>query len=136
MCHRASTVASGLARLGRMRLLRWRNPPERIRGLVALIALLAILAAAYLWCRWGAGQWGFSPLTQLGQTSLLVYWVHIEFVYGRFSILPKRAVDIRTASFGLLAIFLSMVLLSVWRTRLKGRGAEALAWLHRPAKAT
>jgi hypothetical protein len=95
-----------------------------------------ILAAAYLWCRWGAGQWGFSPFIQLGQTSLLVYWVHIEFVYGRLSILPKRAVDIRTASFGLLTIFLSMVLLSVWRTRLKGRGAEAMARFHRPVKAS
>ena len=32
----------------------------------------------------------FSPLIQLGKTSLLVYWVHIEFVYGRFSILRKE----------------------------------------------
>jgi len=58
-------------------------------------------------------------LIQLGQTSLLVYWVHIEFVYGRFSILTKRAQDIRTASFGLLAIFLAMLLLSALRTRAK-----------------
>jgi hypothetical protein len=36
----------------------------------------------------------------------------------------------------LLAIFLSMVLLSVLRTRLKGRGAESLAWLRRPIKAS
>ena len=84
--------------------------------------LLAILAAAWAWCRWGAGQWGFSPLIQLGQTSLLVYWVHIEFVYGRLSILPKHAVSIPTASLGLLTIFLAMLLLSVLRTRLKGRG--------------
>jgi uncharacterized membrane protein len=112
----------------------WHTSPNFF--LVRVGMLLAILAAAYLWCRWGAGQWGFSPLIQLGQTSLLVYWVHIEFVYGRFSILPKRAVDIRTASFGLLAIFLSMVLLSVLRTRLKGRGAESLSWLRRPVKAT
>jgi len=110
----------------------WHTSPNFF--LIRVGLLLVILAAVYLWCRWGAGQWGFSPFIQLGQTSLLVYWVHIEFVYGRFSILPKRAVDIRTASFGLLAIFLSMVLLSVWRTRLKGRGAQALAWFHRPVK--
>jgi uncharacterized membrane protein len=112
----------------------WHTSPNFL--LIRIGLLLAILAAAYLWCRWGAGQWGFSPLIQLGQTSLLVYWVHIEFVYGRLSILPKRAVDVRTASFGLLAIFLSMVLLSVWRTRLKGRGAEALAWFYRPINAS
>jgi uncharacterized membrane protein len=112
----------------------WHTSPNFF--LIRVGLLLAILAGAYLWCRWGAGQWGFSPLIQLGQTSLLVYWVHIEFVYGRLSILPKRAVDIRTASFGLLAIFLSMVLLSVWRTRLKGRGVEARGWFHRPVKAS
>jgi hypothetical protein len=81
-----------------------------------------ILWLSYAWCRWGAGQWGFSPLIQLGQTSLLVYWVHIEFVYGRFSILPKRGVGIAKASLGLLSIFLAMVLLSVLRTRLAGGG--------------
>jgi hypothetical protein len=68
----------------------------------------------------------------LGLTSLLVYWVHIEFVYGRFSILRKHAQSIPTASLGLLAIFLAMLLLSIARTRLKGRGPEILAWLRRP----
>jgi hypothetical protein len=85
--------------------------------------LLAILSGTYAWCRWGAGQWGFSPLIQLGQTSLLVYWVHIEFVYGRVSILPKHAVGIGVASVGVLAISIAMLLLSVWRTRWKRRGA-------------
>jgi uncharacterized membrane protein len=112
----------------------WHTSPNFF--LIRVGLMLMILSAAYLWCRWGAGQWGFSPLVQLGQTSLLVYWVHIEFVYGRLSILPKRAVDIRTASFGLLAIFLSMVLLSVLRTKLKGRGAEVSAWIQRPVKAS
>ena len=111
----------------------WHTSPNFF--LIRVGMLLLILAAAYLWCRWGAGQWGFSPLIQLGHTSLLVYWVHIEFVYGRLSILPKRAVDIRTASFGLLTIFLSMVLLSLLRTKLKGRGAEAVASFHRPVRA-
>jgi hypothetical protein len=111
----------------------WHTSPSFF--LIRVGLLLLILFAAYVWCRWGAGQWGFSPLIQLGQTSLLVYWVHLEFVYGRLSILPKRAVDIRTASFGLLAIFLSMLLLSVLRTKLKGRGAEALGWFYRPVKA-
>ena len=53
--------------------------------------LLVIVFLSYAWCRWGLATRGFSPLIQLGQTSLLVYWVHIEFVYGRFSLLTKRA---------------------------------------------
>jgi uncharacterized membrane protein len=128
----------GVAGIGLIYLARWADSrPERIYSvydfwhtspnffLIRVGLLLAILAATYAWCRWGAGQLGFSPLLQLGQTSLLVYWVHIEFVYGRLSIVRKHAVGIRTASVGLLAIFLAMLLLSIWRTRVKGRGT---AW--------
>jgi len=144
----ATFVLGGLGGIGLIYLARWLDARPQLYAaydfwhtspnffLIRIGMLLAILAAAYLWCRWGAGQWGFSPFIQLGQTSLLVYWIHIEFVYGRLSILPKRAVDIRTASFGLLAIFLSMVLLSVLRTKLKGRGAESLGWFHKPVKAS
>jgi fucose 4-O-acetylase-like acetyltransferase len=80
--------------------------------------LLVICFLSYAWCRWGLATWGFSPLIQLGQTSLLVYWVHIEFVYGRFSLLPKRAESIPTASRGLLEIILFMLILSLLRTRI------------------
>lgn len=111
----------------------WHTSPNFF--LIRVGLLLAILFGVYAWCRWGAGQWGFSPLIQMGQTSLLVYWVHIEFVYGRLSILPKRVNDIRTASLGLLAIFVAMLALSVLRTRWKGRGAEVWGWLRRPAGA-
>jgi uncharacterized membrane protein len=88
--------------------------------------LLVILSLVYTWCRWGLAQKGFSPIIQLGNTSLLVYWVHIEFVYGRFSILPKLHCSIAKATAGLLAIFLAMLTLSVWRTRWKRRPAKVL----------
>jgi uncharacterized membrane protein len=116
----------------------WHTSPDFF--LIRVGMLLVILTASYAWCRWGVGQrraaqWGFSPLIQLGQASLLVYWVHIEFVYGRFSIVPKHAVTIRSASLGLLTIFLAMLTLSFLRTRLKGRGAEMRTWFRRPASA-
>ena len=95
----------------------WHTSPNFF--LIRVGLLLVILSGTYAWCRWGAGQWGFSPLIQLGQTSLLVYWVHIEFVYGRFSILPKRGNSIAMASVGLLTIFLAMLALSMLRTRWK-----------------
>ena len=87
--------------------------------------LLIILFLVYAWCRWGLAQRGFSPIIQLGNTSLLVYWVHIEFVYGRFSILPKGQCGILKATAGLLVIFLAMLALSLIRTRWKRR-AKAL----------
>jgi uncharacterized membrane protein len=103
----------------------WHTSPNFFLARVGV--LLMIVALSYAWCRWGAGQWGFSPLIQMGQTSLLVYWVHIEFVYGRFSILTKRAQSIPMATLGLAIIFAAMVLLSLGRTRMRGRGAEILA---------
>ncbi len=87
--------------------------------------LLIILFCVYAWCRWGLAQLGFSPIIQLGKTSLLVYWVHIEFVYGRFSILPKRQCSVLQASIGLGIIFLAMLLLSLLRTSWKSRRAKA-----------
>ncbi|MFY9681801.1 MAG: heparan-alpha-glucosaminide N-acetyltransferase domain-containing protein [Candidatus Sulfotelmatobacter sp.] len=116
----------------------WHTSPNFF--LIRLGMLLAILTASYAWCRWvigkrRAGSWNFSPLIQLGQASLLVYWVHLEFVYGRFSILPKHSQSVRTASLGLLTISLAMLILAFLRTRLKGRGAEILAWFRSPARA-
>ena len=110
----------------------WHTSPNFFLARVGI--LLAILCATYAWCRWGLGQVGFSPLIQLGQASLLVYWVHIEFVYGRFSILPKRAETIPAATLGLLVIFTAMVLLAMARTRWKGRGREMLARFRRKAQ--
>jgi uncharacterized membrane protein len=107
----------------------WHTSPEYFLARMAL--LLGVMFVGYAWCRWGAGQWGFSPLIQMGQTSLLVYWVHIEFVYGRFSILKKGAQTIPAATVGLLVIFVAMVLLSMARTRWKGQGVEIFAWMRR-----
>jgi uncharacterized membrane protein len=110
----------------------WHTSPNF--WLIRVGMLLVILAASYAWCRWGAGRWGFSPLIQLGQASLLVYWVHLEFVYGRLSILPKHSDSVRTASLGLLTICLAMLILTFLRTRMKGSGAEMLDWFRSPAK--
>jgi uncharacterized membrane protein len=101
----------------------WHTSPAFF--LIRLGMLMAILSASYAWCRWGAGQWGFSPLIQLGQASLLVYWVHMEFVYGRLSLLHKHGVGIGAATVGLVVIFLGMVALAALRTRSKRRGAVA-----------
>jgi uncharacterized membrane protein len=102
----------------------WHTSPEFF--LMRCGVLLVLLFLVYAWCRWGWAQKGFSPIIQLGNTSLLVYWVHIEFVYGRFSILPKGRCGILKATAGLVAVFLAMVALSVLRTRWKKRNVKAL----------
>jgi uncharacterized membrane protein len=112
----------------------WHTSPSFF--LIRVGCLWIILCASYAWWRWGAGVVGFSPLIQLGQTSLLVYWVHIELVYGRFAILRKQSQTIRGATVGLVTIFLMMLALSMVRTRFKNRGAELWTRMRRPATAT
>ncbi len=99
----------------------WHTSPNFF--LVRVGVLLVILALSYRWCAVKPGKL-FSPLRQLGKTSLLVYWVHVPFVYGRFSFLPKRESSLELATLGLLIVFVAMTLLSLARTRWKGRGAE------------
>lgn len=111
----------------------WHTSPNFF--LIRVGMLMMIVLGVYAWCRWGAGQWGFSPLVQLGQTSLLVYWVHIEFVYGRFSILKKGQQSLAGASVGLAIITLSMLLLSLVRTRMKDKKIELGALFRKKATA-
>jgi len=126
-------LSLGVAGIGLIELSRWLDAlPLRLYPvydywhtspnffLIRVGMLLVILTGTYAWCRWGLAQWGFSPLIQLGQASLLVYWVHIEFVYGRFSILTRHAQTITGATVGLLIIFLSMLALAYIRTHAKG----------------
>jgi uncharacterized membrane protein len=94
----------------------WHTSPNFLMMRIGLLLVIAFLT--YAWCRWGLATGGFSPLIQLGQTSLLVYWVHIEFVYGRFSLLPRRAETISAATRGLLEITVFMLILSLLRTRI------------------
>lgn len=101
----------------------WHTSPDFF--LMRTGVVMMIVLASYAWCRW-VGQRGFSPLVKMGQASLLVYWLHIEFVYGRFSILTKHAQSIASASLGLLTVFVAMTMLAVWRGRTKGRGAEIM----------
>jgi uncharacterized membrane protein len=101
----------------------WHTSPQFF--LLRCGALLIVMAVAYAWCQWGWARNGYSPAVQLGKTSLLVYWVHIEFVYGRLSILPKRQCSIAKATAGLLVIFAAMMLLSILRTKWKRKSAAA-----------
>ena len=111
----------------------WHSHPDFFLARCGVLAVILFLV--YAWCRWGLAQKGFSPIIQLGTTSLLVYWVHIEFVYGRFSILPKRHSSMAMATLGLFVIFLAMLALSVFRTRFKKSAVRALPLVGRSASA-
>ena len=112
----------------------WRTSPSFF--IIRIGMLLLLTTVAYAWCRWGLGERGFSPMIQLGRTSLLVYWVHIELVYGKFAILPHRSKNVLGASEGLLTIFIAMLALSLLRTKLRGRFAWLAFWRRDGAQST
>src|SRR6185369_14404705 len=79
--------------------------------LVRLGWLLLILCGAYLWStRNAATQW--SPLIRLGQASLVVYWLHIEIVYGRLFHNFAQSVVISDAALHLLWVVPLMLVIA------------------------
>lgn len=100
----------------------WHTSPAFF--IARLGVLLMFFPISYAWCRWGWGAAKFRPLVWLGETSLLVYWVHIVFVYGHLSILPKHQQTIPEATLGIVIITAAMTLLAVVRLRWKRHGAE------------
>jgi hypothetical protein len=99
----------------------WHSSPNFFLMRCGILLILAF--AIFAWCRWGWATKGFSPFIQFGKTSLLVYWAHIEFVYGRLSILPKGRSSIPLATLGMVVIFAAMLGISIWRTRSRSRAA-------------
>jgi uncharacterized membrane protein len=77
--------------------------------------VLLLLSFAYLWTRHSAGQWSW--VRQFGVTSLLVYWVHIELVYGRWFWYLKEALTVGQVAVSAIVLILLMLLLSLTRTQ-------------------
>lgn len=94
----------------------WINSPGLI--FIKLGVIVVLLAFTFLWTHHGAGH-GWSPVRQLGVTSLLVYWVHIELVYGRWFGYFKETLDLVQCTVGSLALIALMLALSVLRTRIR-----------------
>jgi hypothetical protein len=93
----------------------WLDSPWQIA--VKLGVILLLLSFAYLWTRNSEGRW--SLVRQFGTTSLLVYWVHIELIYGRWLWFLKENLTVGqtlAAAFGLVGL---MLFLSVARSRWK-----------------
>lgn len=91
----------------------WLDSP--LLTFIKLGVILIGLSFAYLWTSFGAGQ-GFSVVRQLGTTSLLVYWVHIELVYGRWFGAYKESLTISQCAFWSVVLIAAMTGLSLLRT--------------------
>lgn len=100
----------------------WINSPGLI--FIKLGVVLCILALAYVWVHYGStGRW--SLLRQFGTTSLIVYWVHIELVYGRWFGIWKENLSVAQVLLYTAVLVLLMALVSIGQARFK----ELKSWL-------
>jgi hypothetical protein len=75
--------------------------------------VLVVVGAAYLLDRVP----GPSALRQLGRTSLLIYWLHLEVAYGKWVAPGARgSLPIEDAAWGVAALILAMFAVSLART--------------------
>jgi len=111
----------------------WHTSPNFF--LIRLGIVIIVLALSNARCLMPALLSKSKALILMGQHSLLVYWVHIEFVYGRLHILPRRAESILGATAGLVIIFVSMLLLSYLQGQWKQRQRNQLQTRPVPAQA-
>jgi hypothetical protein len=91
----------------------WLNSPAQV--LTKLGVLCLMLSLAFLWTRYGAGE-GWSWIRQFGVTSLLVYWVHIELVYGHAAWLFKDSLTVPQTLLAAVIVILLMLAISTFKT--------------------
>jgi len=83
----------------------WLNSPFMI--LIKTGVILLIVAFAFLWNKHTADKWSW--VRQLGASSLLVYWVHIELIYGRWLGFWHSNLTIEQCAVGSVLMIVSMV---------------------------
>jgi uncharacterized membrane protein len=95
--------------------------------------MIATVGIAYAWVRRTAG-WGWTPLEQLGRTSLFIYWIHVEMVYGLISLRMHKALSL-PAAWGAFALFTLLMFacslakdrVTAWKDRPQSPQAPAFA---------
>jgi uncharacterized membrane protein len=98
----------------------WLNSPALV--LTKVGAVLAVLSVAYLWVNAGQENQKWSVFRQLGTTSLLVYWVHIELVYGRWFGVWKESFSVPQVLLFTAVLLALMIGLSMLQTRYQTYG--------------
>lgn len=93
----------------------WYSAPSFFLLRVGILA--ATIAVAYAWERRPGGKEAWSPMQQLGRTSLFIYWIHVEMVYGLISIPLHHALTLGQAAVALALFTLLMLACSLAKDR-------------------
>lgn len=101
----------------------WLNSPGLI--FIKLGVILVLLSFTFLWTHHGSGE-GWSWVRQIGVTSLLVYWVHIELVYGRWFGFWKESLTYGQCAIAAGILTAAMLALSTASTHWQWKGIRSL----------
>jgi uncharacterized membrane protein len=86
------------------------------------------IGAAYAWTSRYVTEGRWSPVIQLGRTSLFIYWIHVELVYGLISRPLHHTLTLAQASIAYVSFTLLMLLCSMAKDRVvtwhRSRGTE------------
>jgi uncharacterized membrane protein len=83
--------------------------------------LTAAIAVAYLWSLRPGGATKWSPVQQLGRTSLFIYWIHVELIYGLISLRWHKQLSWEQSWLALVIFALFMLLCSLLKDRVVER---------------
>lgn len=87
--------------------------------------LLLLIGVAFVRMDWWPASW--SPLLQFGRTSLFVYWIHVELVYGVLASPLKGNLPLPWAYLAFLLFTWAMLGASCWKDRLVARWTASRA---------
>jgi uncharacterized membrane protein len=110
----------------------WLNSPAQV--LTKMGVVLVLIAVAFLWTRYGGSEDRWSLVRQFGTTSLLVYWVHIELVYGRWLWFWKNGLNVGqtvSAAVGVILLMLAISAAKTYRSQI-GSWLSEMAWQNGP----
>lgn len=93
----------------------WTSSPSFF--LIRTGILVATVGAAYAWSRRPRVLTSWSPLEQMGRTSLFIYWIHIELIYGLVVRPLHKSLTFGEAWIGVIVFGLLMLLASVVKDR-------------------
>jgi uncharacterized membrane protein len=103
----------------------WLDSPGLI--VIKLGVVMLFITFSYLWTEYAAGN-SWSWLRQFGTTSLLVYWVHIELVYGRWFGSQKEKLTNVECAVSAAVLIGFMLLVSLLRTHWPSVWTNVTAW--------
>jgi uncharacterized membrane protein len=83
--------------------------------------MTAAVGLAYLWDERPGAAHKWSPLQQLGRTSLFIYWIHVEMVYGVISLPLRKRLSFEMSWVALAVFCLFMLWCSIYKDRVVGR---------------